>query len=120
MPTWPAVLPDPVYDQIRIGAPVNAVIRTQNSKGPANQRPRTTAAARPVSLVFEPVSQSALAVFDAFYESDLGYGALAFDMPHPITDEIRSFRFVQEGEPFGVVPVGVDAYQISASLELLP
>ena len=117
---WPDFMPSPVYDQIRIGAPVGAVLRTDMDAGPAKQRPRFTAAPRPVALVFEPVSEDDLERFDHFVTYQLGGGALGFWMDHPITDTPRRFRFVGGEDAWQIAPVGRDAYRVAVSLELLP
>jgi hypothetical protein len=120
MPTWPEFIPAPVYDQISIGAPVGGVLRSEMDAGPAKQRKRFTAAPRPVALVFEPLSAAALSQFEVFYEIEIGFGALDFEMEHPITDLVGRYRFVGGEEPWQVVPIGKDAYRLTVSLELLP
>lgn len=120
MPSWPDYLPQPVFDAISIGAPVGAVLRTEMGSGPAKQRRRFTAAPHPVALVFEPITALNLAMFEAFYKTELGFGALEFEMPHPITDAVCRFRFVTSDTPWGVSPIGSDAYRLNVSLELLP
>ncbi len=117
---WPEFMPPPVYDQISVGAPVGAVLRTDMEAGPAKQRRRFTAAPRPVLLVFEPVSEKGISDFDRFFVEDIQSGALGFQMKHPITDDLRMFRFVGGDEPWHVAPIGKDAFRISVSLELLP
>jgi len=120
MPTWPEFMPAPVYDRISIGAPVGAVLRSQMDAGPVKQRQRFTAAPRPVTLVFEPLSAVNLVAFEAFYEFELRSGALDFGMPHPVTDDARRFRFIASEDPWTVQPIGSDAYRLDANLELLP
>lgn len=117
---WPAEMPQPVYDQIQIGAPAGSVLRNKMDKGPPKQRRRFTASIQPVSLTFEPVTFAAFAAFERFYDEDIGGGALPFDMPHPLTGAPRSFQFNQGGEPWQVIPVGKDALQLKVSLELRP
>ena len=120
MPNWPEFMPAPVYDDIAIGAPVGAVIRTDMDAGPAKQRRRFTAAPRPVTLAFEPISAANIAAFETFYADELAHGALDFHMQHPITDAVQRFRFVASEEPWGIRPVGKDAYRLDVNLELLP
>lgn len=120
MPNWPNSIPAPIFDQISIGAPTGAVLRTDMDAGPAKQRKRFTAAPRPVALVFAPISVDTLAVFEGFFEGEIGSGALDFEMEHPITDQVGRFRFIGGDEPWQIVPIGKDAYQLSVSLELLP
>lgn len=120
MPSWPDYFPQPVFDAISIGAPIGAVLRTEMDSGPAKQRQRFTAAPRPVALVFEPITALKLAMFEAFYETELGFGALEFDMPHPITDAVQRFRFVASDAPWDVAPIGKDAYRLNVALEMLP
>ena len=120
MTDWPASLPPPLYHEISIGAPLGVVLRTDMDFGPAKQRRRFTAAPRPVSLVFEPVTQEGVADFDQFFVEDIQSGTLAFEMLHPITDEPRMFRFIGGDEPWLITPVGVDAFRITTAMELLP
>jgi len=121
MPSWPEFMPDPVFRQIQIGAPVGSVLRSNMDTGPAKQRRRFTAAPRPVALLFSPITAFDLARFEAFFEVELAYGALAFDMAHPVTDAQARFRFVADNnEAYGSQPIGRDAYQLSVRLELLP
>ena len=120
MPNWPDFMPAPVQEQISVGAPQGAVIRTAMDAGPAKQRKRFTAAPRPVALVFQPVSTDKLASFDAFYINDLACGALAFDMAHPITDQVRRFRLSASDEPWQITAIGKDTYVLAVNLELLP
>lgn len=120
MSTWPDYMPSPVYDAIRISAPTGAVIRTDMDAGPAKQRKRFSAAPRPVSLVFEPLSSVQLSAFEDFLETDLSLGAIEFTMAHPITEEVRAFRFVANEEPWAMLPVGKDAYRLTVNLELMP
>ncbi|XAT57846.1 hypothetical protein GN241_11025 [Rhodobacteraceae bacterium IMCC1335] len=110
----------PIYDQISIGAPIGAVLRTDMDAGPAKQRKRFTAAPRPVALIFEPLSVATLYGFENFFENDIASGALAFEMEHPITDVVGKFRFVGGDEPWQIVPIGKNAYRLTVSLELLP
>lgn len=120
MSDWPSFMPSPSYDQISIGAPIGAVLRTEMDAGPAKQRKRFTAAPRPVLLVFAPLTVDAVVGFEAFFENDIAFGALAFRMVHPITDVVRKFRFIGSDEPWQIEPIGKNAYRLSVSLELLP
>ena len=120
MQIWPDLMPQPVYEEIAIGAPTGAVIRTSMDAGPAKQRRRFTAAPRPLSLVFEPVSAVGIAAFEAFYLHDLAHGSLDFQMQHPVTDIVGRFRFIATDEPWNMQPVGIDAYRLNVSLEQLP
>jgi hypothetical protein len=117
---WLNSLPQPVYDDIKVGAPVGAAIRTKMEHGPAKQRRRFTAAPQPVSLTFAPITEAVLGEFEAFYRDDLSFGVLAFEMEHPVTGLARQFRFNQDGEPWQFFPIGDDAYQLGVELELLP
>ena len=120
MPNWPEFMPAPVDNDIAIGAPIGAALRTSMDAGPAKQRPRFTAAPQPVTLVFKPISAANLAAFETFYKEDLSYGALDFHMQHPITDVVERFRFVASQEPWGMKPIGKDAYRLNVNLERLP
>lgn len=120
MADWPDFLPSPEYGSIVVGAPVGAVIRTDMDAGPAKQRKRFTAAPRPVTLSFQPVSSYQLAQFEAFYTTDLSWGAVAFNMLHPVSDVEERFRFMAAEEPWTVAPIGRDAYRLDVNLELLP
>lgn len=120
MRVWPDFMPEPVFADISISAPQGAVIRTQMDSGPAKQRPRFTAASRTVGLVFDGLTAVNLGAFEAFFEVTLAMGSLDFEMPHPINDVARRFRFIGDGDPYSIAPIGEDAYQVSCNLELLP
>lgn len=115
---WPEFMPAPVHDPTQITAPTGAAIRSEMDAGPAKQRPRFTAAIQPVSLVFAPLSLSDYEAFEAFYKYDLKNGTQAFEMPHPFTDALRRFRF-NVNDAWQIAPIG-SAYQLTATLELLP
>ena len=116
---WPDYMPDPEITSIQIGPPQGATIRTTMDAGPAYQRPRFTAAPRPVSLSFVPISKNNLLSFEAFFETQLSFGALSFEMVHPITGLARTFRFVVGDQAYEPVQVGRDAYRINTTMELL-
>ena len=120
MVDWPSNMPDPDWNAVQIGAPEGAIIRTEMSSGPAKQRPRFTAAPRPVALQFGNVTEAVIAEFESFFEVDLQMGALDFQMAHPISGLIKRFRFVGTDEPYAITPVGKNAFQLNVSLELMP
>ena len=121
MATWPAFMPQqPVYSNINISGPIGSGIRTNMSAGPAKQRRRFTAAPRSAPLVAAPITQADFALFEDWFENDLDMGTLEFDMPHPVTDVMKSWRFDLSQTPYSITPVGLDAYSLSLTLEIMP
>jgi hypothetical protein len=87
--------------------------------GPAKRRPRTTAAIEPFRMEFAPVSAIARGDFLAFFRNDLQRGALQFEMKHPFEGAQRNWRFAARN-PYGIRQIGLNAFSISISLELMP
>lgn len=86
--------------------------------GPPKRRRRSSSARTPFSLKFAPVTEATLALFRDFFITDLVYGTLPFTMDHPVTEESGTWQFLVEGA-YSVTPIGEDAYQIDAEMELL-
>lgn len=106
---------------MQISGPVGNMIRSQMDTGPAKQRRRSTVAVRSMSLAFSPLSEEQVNALNAFIETELAGGALAFDMPHPVTEAVGRFRIIGGADAlWSQQPVGRDAYRISLTMELLP
>ncbi len=121
MPSWPAFLPQqPVYKDINVSGPVGAAIRTNMDKGPAKQRLRTTVVPVASPIIVAPITQADFILFEDWFYNDLQMGSLEFQMPHPITDVMKSWRFDLSQTPYSITTIGDDAYSMNLSLEIMP
>lgn len=91
MPSWPASLPQNfLAEGFSIRAPDN-LIRSNNDVGPAKLRRRSTSAVTEISGTLR-MSEAQWSMFQAFYETDLAYGAVSFDWVDPI-DQVTAKEF---------------------------
>lgn len=121
MPQWPLTLPQqPVLNSTQFGSPVDAIVRTKMDSGPAKTRPRTTAAVRPLSMTFRPLTGAQVEIFENFHETDIKMGSLSFTFPHPRTDALVNVRFAGINEQYSINEIGRDRYALNVQLELLP
>ena len=123
MPTWPASLPQTLLVSLT-RTRQNGKIRSSMDTGPAKQRARFTAVAKEFPDGAEYFTGAQLAIFDTFYEDDLGMGALSFTWIDPITDASATMRF-GNGEPEDVCIVNDPdpdkrLYRVTLPLEILP
>lgn len=120
MPVWPAALPQyPLLNSFVETSPSAAILRTQMDVGPAKARRRSTAEASTYAMTFAPVDASARLAFVDFYLSDIGSGSLPFDLPHPLTGVVGSWRFASAGQHYVLRQFGAEL-QLKVTLELLP
>lgn len=121
MPAWPSTFPEfPILRSTRIGSPLNAIIRSEMSVGPAKTRQRVTAAVRPLSLNHGPFTEAQVDEFETWHRDDIGMGALAFTISHPIHDTTTTVRFASAESQYTIQEAGRDHYTISMNLEILP
>lgn len=120
MPTFPPDMPAPSWYQIVEGPPVGAVLRTDMDAGPAKQRLRFSAAPNTLDLTFRPVTDDQRQVFVSWYKFELGLGALAFTMKHPMDEVDIVARFIANDAPYTIKPVGVKVFEIQTRMEVLP
>ena len=120
-PAWPASLPPyPVLKSVQLGSPIKAITRSEMDTGPAKTRKRVTAAVRPLSMTFAPLSEDQVDTFIAWHEDTVAMGALAFTITHPINDSTITVRFASVDGQFSIQERGVDHYSISVKLEIMP
>lgn len=117
MPTWPGTLPQLVLTRGFSETAPWAVLRTDMDTGPAKTRRRSTAAPRPLSAQIK-VTKAQVAVFDAFLETDLAGGALAFDWVEPRTQAAATLRLT--AAPTYEPTAGGSSWTITLPLEVLP
>ena len=113
---WPGTLPQDVFVEgynERFGG---TRLRTQMEKGPAKQRRRGTAAAKPLR-VGVPLTRAQVAIFESFYEDDLEGGTLDFTWLHPRKLTTVTFRFVEDPD---VAPDSGQSWRASLALEIMP
>lgn len=121
MPTWPASLPKcPIPFSANIGAPQKALLRSEMDTGPAKVRPRTTAAVRPLTLKYGPMTAAQYDTFETFHADDLIFGVLSFDLHHPITRAPITVRFAGEDDHYSVETLAFDCHIVTLKLEILP
>lgn len=97
-------------------------VRSEMDTGPAKQRPRFTATAKQYDAVLK-LTGAELAIFDSFYETDLGQGATSFTWKDPISDAAVTIRFRAEPDASLIVPhddPDQRLYEITMPLEVLP
>lgn len=118
MPAWPAALnAQPEFRTLSISGQSGA-IRTAMDTGPAKSRRRFGAVAKPVQLIFKPMTAAQIAAFEAFFEDTLAEGSLSFDMEHPVHGTTATFRFM-DANPYRIAADGGD-YSLTCRMEILP
>ncbi|MDN3525631.1 hypothetical protein QWY79_10180 [Halomonas sabkhae] len=120
MPTWPATLPDcpdsPGYSE----QPQSQVTRSQPEVGPAKTRRRSTAAPRTIPVTYGLITREQADTFEAFFENDIGAGALPFDWPQPRLGTTVSALIVGD-PPYELTPVGNGKkWRLTMTLEIQP
>lgn len=83
IPEWPTSLPRPARGTYQAQLADGRISKTGG--GPPGYRRRFSSVPRLVSLSIN-VPRSEKAVFDDFYEEQVGFGSLPFWMPDPATD----------------------------------
>lgn len=117
--TWPAGVRRSFASDMRFGAPQDTFLVTPFDKGTPARRRNTLASPRSVSLRIPYLPRAELAVFEDWFEDVLGGGALAFEMPHPLTGAVRTWAF-EPGAPYETLRVNNRTVSLSLSLSLYP
>ena len=115
MPVWPADLPSPIFKSILITG-TKSTLRGDMDSGPAKQRPQFTKAPRMVSLSFL-LSSDQIQIFEQFYDLDLAQGAFEFDMKHPLTGVVKTFRMIGN-KPYKMQPLGTGQGTLRSKLSI--
>lgn len=117
MALWPASLPQNVEISGYKEQPGAVVIRTQMDAGPAKQRRRSTARAKPITIQLQ-LDATQRAAFIAFHENDIADGALSFTWVHPVTRAAATVRIV-EGK-YDLSALSGTRFLLSMTIEVLP
>ena len=112
---WPATLPSDVLQGYVEGGG-KSLLRTTMDAGPAKQRRRFTAVARPFQVTIE-LTRAQVAAFDSFVTTTLQGASLPFDWTHPRKGTAVTFRFTEE--PDMRHHVG-ELWRVPLKLEILP
>lgn len=122
VPVWPEALPQvlrfPLTQRRQSGK-----IRTETDTGPAKVRRRFTARVTEYPSSTIMVTGEQKAIFDAFYDDELGGGTLAFSWTDPDTRQPAMLRIKGEPEATMIRPGASQArrlWEISFVLEVLP
>lgn len=116
MATWPSILPQELNEEGFSTELIDNVIRTQMDYGPAKIRRRSTSNIMKVEGTIS-LNSTQLTTFISFFNSNLSYGATAFDWTHPLTGENCSMRFTATPK---IRPIGGNLTEVQMSLEILP
>jgi hypothetical protein len=92
MPTWPATLPQFVLEGGYQETLEDLTVESQMDTGPAKVRRRFTTSVRKFQISIM-CDEAQAAIFETFYTTTCGGGALSFDWVHPRTRVARTFRF---------------------------
>ncbi|MCE9664529.1 hypothetical protein LY622_13905 [Halomonas sp. M5N1S17] len=121
-PVWPATLPQvlrfPIAQRRQSGK-----LRTETDTGPAKVRRRFTARVTEYPGASIQATGEQKAIFDAFYDDDLGGGSLAFSWTDPDTRQPALLRIKDEPEADLIRPGASQAkrlWEISFTVEVLP
>lgn len=121
MPTWPATLPQlPVLRSTRVASPNGAIVRKQMDQGPPKGYTVSDAAPKPLRVNIAPLTEAQVAILEAFHETELGFGVLPFDFPHPIHDTTVSVQFSGESGHIQFTERAKDHYVAALNLEIAP
>lgn len=115
MASWPSSLPQKPLRGVSETRESN-VIRSPVELGPAKLRRRYTVDIILFSVTL-PMTKSEVDTFNAFYETTIDHGSLAFDWIHPRTEVANVFRLRTAPS---YTTLGKDNYQISFEMELIP
>lgn len=116
MATWPATLPtEPINDgfQEALG---NNVLRTNMDVGPAKVRRRSAIRNDALSIRLK-LTTAELAIFKAFYTTDLHDGVDTIQWVHPITNVSTDLRFTS---PPSWEPAETGFFNVTLALEVMP
>ena len=119
MPDWPNNLPG--FNANVEEDQQQGFIRTPTSIGPGKQRKRYSATSHFFTGTFL-FTRAERAVFDTFYNTTLGSGALTFTMENPMTGVDATFRFANTPR-FRLITgdgTATSMVEMKATLEMLP
>lgn len=112
---WPLGLPQDVLQGWDKGLE-SGLLRTSMDQGPAKQRRRFTATARPYSVTVQ-LTKTEVTTFETFFDETINGGADVFDWVDPRTQTAVTFRFIKEPTERHV---DGETYRIPLQLEVLP
>lgn len=118
MPTWPGTLPQKPLEKAYEETFRASQVRSNIDGLPIVQRQRSPAYAKPINLVFQMTSAQ-LDIFQTFFRTDLGNGAITFTWTHPRLGVTKRIRFVGGQVPKSIA-IGYNTYHTTCSAELLP
>ncbi len=117
MPTWPTTLPQEVLRGGYAEGFKTTVIRSPTDSGRTKRRQRFINGPELLDVAM-PLTEPEILIFRAFYEDELGNGALSFTYPHPRLGTNVTVAFREDPEP--LTPEGATTYILSMKLEILP
>ncbi len=117
MPTWPITLPQFALREGYAEGFKSTVIRSATDSGRTKRRQRFINGPEDLNVTM-PMNDAELLIFKAFYEDELGNGALSFTYPHPRLSTNVTVAFKEDPEP--LTPEGASTYLLSMKLEILP
>ena len=118
MPTWPITLPTKPLEDGYEETLRQSQVRSSIESLPLVQRQRSPAYPKPIALTFQFTSAE-LDAFQAFFRTDLGYGAVSFDWTHPRTGSSIRTRFIGGQVPKSSA-IGYDTYRCACQVEVMP
>lgn len=121
-PTWPATLPQNLLMGVTRKRQAGK-LRSEMDTGPAKQRQRFTARVTQFQDGAQVMTGAQLAIFDTFYDDDLGAGTLSFNWIDPFTDDACLLRFMGEPDATCINPASDPddrLYRVTLPLERLP
>jgi hypothetical protein len=118
MVTWPLTLPQKPLEMAYEETMRAGQNRSSIEGLPLIQHQRSSAQPKPIKLMFQ-MTNGQYDIFQAFYRSDLGFGALPFQWTHPRTNVICRIQFIGGQPPRGSA-AGYDTYRIECDAEILP
>ncbi len=117
MPTWPSTLPQFALRDGYAEGFKSTVIRSQMDSGHKKRRQRFINGPEALDITI-PLNDAEILIFKAFYEDDLGNGALSFTYPHPRLSGNVTVAFTADPAP--LKSEGATTYLLNMKLEILP
>ena len=99
---WPVTVPLRFAPGSRESGPMGSFIETPFDRGRPARRRDSLAGPRRMPVRLARVSETEIAIVEAWFEGVLSGGAESFEMPHPRTGAIRSFAFADPERPFEI------------------
>jgi hypothetical protein len=116
VPSWPATLPQDLFQDGYSEALPNNLLRSPMDVGPAKVRRRMTSATKLLQGM-QRMTPAELAEFIAFYEGSLLSGVLRFAWKRPLGGAAVEMRFT---EPPSWTAISGECCEVSMRLEILP